>query len=300
MAARAFIKPLFTDFMGDSCRKFASESPWMSNPDPRAQRLIAAQLQRVLIVDPVAAPARLLADLLKQLGAKFIHMETSNRGAMEACPAIQPQMIFTELSGPNLDGLAFVRELRDSGLACRKVPITVVTADATAQTITASRDAGVHEFLRKPFTIKDVTRRVEAVTLKSRPWVEAVHYIGPDRRRFNSGDYQGPRKRKSDTAAPTIADRTLQALKILRAAIDAIDTNPAQALRSMLAQVTDLQAVATETNDINLASAVASLQAALRSAAMSGKLTRADMEGGAAGLWSFKPPEDRGDAKSAA
>ncbi|QUD86360.1 response regulator transcription factor [Phenylobacterium montanum] len=273
----------------------------MSNPDPRAQRLIASHLQRVLIVDPNAAPARLLGDLLKQLGAKYVHVEATHKGAMEACPAIQPQMIFTELTGPALDGLAFVRELRDSGLACRKVPITVVTADATAQTITASRDAGVHEFLRKPFTIKDLTRRVEAVTLKPRPWVEAVRYIGPDRRRFNSGDYQGPRKRKSDSEAPTIADRITQALKILRAAIDAIDTNPAQALRSMMAQVADLQAVAAETNDIRLAEAALALQSTLRTAAASGKLTRAELENGALGLWGFKSQDEaKGPAKSAA
>ncbi len=264
----------------------------MSNPDPRAQRLIAAQLQRVLIVDPSLAPARLLADLLKQHGAKYLHVEASGRGAMEACQAIQPQMIFTELNGPNLDGLAFVRDLRQSGLACRKAPVTVVTADATAATITASRDSGVHEFLRKPFTMKDLTRRVEAVTLKSRPWVEAVHYVGPDRRRFNSADYHGPRKRKSDTSAPTTADRILQALKILRSAIDAIDTNPTQALRAMLAQVADLQAVASETNDIKLAGALTNLQSALRAPAAGGRLTRADLEAGASGLWSFNPPED--------
>ena len=272
----------------------------MSNPDPRAQRLIASQLQRVLIVDPNPAPARLLGDLLKQLGARFVHVEATGKGAMEACPAIQPQMILTELGGPGLDGLAFVRELRDSGLACRKVPVTVVTADATAQTITASRDAGVHEFLRKPFTIKDLTRRVEAVTLKPRPWVEAVHYIGPDRRRFNSAEYQGPRKRKSDAEAPTTADRIAQALKILRSAIDAIDSNPAQALRSMMAQVADLQAVATETNDINLTEAVVALQGALRSAATSGRLTRADLESGASALWGFTSADQAAKAARSA
>ena len=263
----------------------------MSNPDPRAQRLIASQLQRVLIVDPSAAGARLLADLLKQQGAKYVHVEATGKGALEACPAIQPQMIFTELSGARLDGLAFVRALRLSSFACRKAPVTVVTADATAATITASRDAGVHEFLRKPFTMKDLMRRVEAVTLKSRPWVEAVHYVGPDRRRFNSGDYQGMRKRQSDTSTPTYADRIGQALKILRSAIDAIETDPTQALRAMLVQAADLHTVATEMNDTLLAAAIATLQATLKEAAVSGKLSRAALEAGAASLWSFRPAD---------
>ena len=269
----------------------------MSNPDPRAQRLIAAQLQRVLIVDPSLAPARLLADLLKQHGAKYVHVEASGRGAMEACQAIQPQMIFTELNGPNLDGLAFVRDLRQSGLACRKAPVTVVTADATAATITASRDSGVHEFLRKPFTMKDLTRRVEAVSLKSRPWVEAVRYVGPDRRRRIRRALARALIVGGIEAAPTTADRTNQALKILRSAIDAIDTNPTQALRAMHAQASDLRAVAIETCDVKLAGAAGALQATLQTASTSGRLTREDLEAGASQLWAFKPPgEERKDA----
>ena len=263
----------------------------MSNPDPRAQRLIASQLQRVLIVDPSAPSARLLGDLLKDLGGRYIHVEAGGKGALAACQAIQPQMVFTELHIADQDGLTFVRALRRSGLNCRTVPITVVTADATAQTITASRDAGVHEFLRKPFTMKDLMRRVEAVTLKGRPWVEAVQYIGPDRRRFNSADFQGMRKRKSDNRPPNHADRIGQALKILRSAIDAVESDPTQALRSMMAQAAELQNVAVEASDIRLAEAVATLHGILRSAAINGRLNRAELESGALALWAFKPPE---------
>ena len=73
----------------------------------------------------------------------------------------------------------------------------MVTAEATAAAILAARHAaGVHEFLRKPYTIKDVMRRLDAAILRQREWIEAVSYIGPDRRRFNSGDYVGPRKRE--------------------------------------------------------------------------------------------------------
>lgn len=273
----------------------------MSQPDPRAQRLIAAHLQRVLIVDPTPS-ARLLSDLLKELGARSIHVDGTGKGAQEACRAIQPQMIFTELNGPQLDGLAFVKAVRHSTWACRMAPITVVTGDATAQTIMASRDAGVHEFLRKPFTMKDLMRRVEAVTLKSRPWVEAVHYVGPDRRRFNSGDYQGVRKRKSDGRAPTQGERVGQALKIMRSAIDAVETHPQQAVRAMMAQAAELQTVAIELNDVHLAGAVAQLHTMISSAVSSGRLTRANLEAGAAALWAFKTedaPPKTGDKTAA-
>ncbi len=262
----------------------------MTPAEIQAQRKIAAQLQRVLIVDPTPS-ARLLGDLLKQAGAKMVHVETGVNTAMAACQAIDPQMVFTELSGPNLDGLAFVRALRRSHMGCRKVPVIVVTTEATAATITASRDAGVHEFLRKPFTLKDLNRRLEAVALKGRPWVEAVQYVGPDRRRFNSGDYQGARKRRSDAEIATPQGRLLQALKILRSAIDALDSDPAQAMRAIQAQVVELQAVAQQTQDASLAQAVFALNQMVKLSALAGQVTRGEFEASAKGLWAFKPAE---------
>ena len=65
--------------------------------------------------------------------------------------------------------------------------------------IKGARDAGAHEFLRKPYTIKDLFKRVENVILKPRDWIEAQMYVGPDRRRFNSESYTGARKRKAET-----------------------------------------------------------------------------------------------------
>jgi DNA-binding response OmpR family regulator len=272
----------------------------MSTPDRLNSRKIAAHLQRVLIVDPTAS-ARLLGDLLKQHDARMIHVETTTGGALTACGALDPQMVFTELTGPGLDGLAFVRALRRSTLACRKTPVIVVTAEATAATIMASRDCGVHEFIRKPFTVGDVVRRLEAVTLKARPWVEAVHYIGPDRRRFNSAEYAGRRKRKSDGRVATPTERIGQALKILRGAIDAIESDPMQALRAMQAQVAELQAVALDTQDLGLAQAVFQLNQTLKLAALDGKMTRPEVEASADGLWGFAPADtDAGKARSAA
>ena len=76
----------------------------------------------------------------------------------------------------------------------------MITGEATIESIKAARDAGVHEFLRKPFTDKDLFRRVENVIMKPRVWIDAQMYVGPDRRRFNSGEFVGSKKRKADAA----------------------------------------------------------------------------------------------------
>jgi len=256
-----------------------------------ASKKYARHLERVLLVDPLPASARLLHELLKDLGGRYIRLESSLKGAMTAAREDDPQIIFTELKGPALDGLEFTRQLRKSDLGCRQAPIIIVTGEATASSIIGARDSGVHEFLRKPYTIKDLVRRLEAVTLKSRDWVEGVRYIGPDRRRFNSGDYQGPRKRKSDQMVTPAAGRIEQAMRILKSAVGALESDPRQALRAMQAQAADLSAVANATGDAKLGAAAGCLKATLDAQVAAGRLSRPEVEAGCMGLWPWLPAD---------
>jgi DNA-binding response OmpR family regulator len=128
----------------------------------------------------------------------------------------------------------------------------MISAQATAAAIIGARDSGVHEFLRKPFTIKDLVRRLEAVATRPRDWIEGIGYVGPDRRRFNSGNYAGALKRRVDHVATPDEARFVQALKILKAALAALETDPRQALRSMRAQAEELHNSARAKADMEL------------------------------------------------
>ena len=152
-----------------------------------------------------------------------------------------PHLFFVEHPSAGIDGYALTRKIRRSELSCRMVPVIMVTAEATAAAILTARDAGLHEFLRKPYTAGDLQRRLEAVTLKPRDWVEAVQYIGPDRRRFNSADYSGPRKRRNDADRGSDASRMLQALKIVRSAATCLDSDLMQVRRALMAQAVELK-----------------------------------------------------------
>jgi DNA-binding response OmpR family regulator len=259
--------------------------------DAQLARQLTPHLQRVLVLDAAPMSGRLLRDMLSDIGAIHIEIQTSNALAEEALERLDPQVVFTELNGPDLDGLAFTKALRRGDWPCRKAPVIMVSAEATGAAILAARHAGVHEFLRKPYTIKDVARRLDAALLRQRDWIEAVSYVGPDRRRFNSGDYVGPRKRLSDTPPTPDSERVTQALKILRAVIPAIESEPAQALRAMRVQADELNRAATASGDIKLLTAAGQLKRCLASATSSGRLWRPDVEASAAALWSYLPAE---------
>src|SRR5690606_15928735 len=234
--------------------------------DAKILARVAPLIQRAMIVDPNLAAARLLADVLKGLGGREVVFEQDERRALELAREFDPQIIFTERSGPRLDGEELTRRLRRSNMSCRQAPVIMITAEATAVTIKGARDAGVHEFLRKPFTSGDLFKRIEVVTLKPRDWIEAVGYVGPDRRRFNSGEYTGPHKRKADkprSADDAHAAAADQAVRILSAALDQFDRDPMQALRAMRQQAVTLKAMAIKGGDTRLAIAAAGLDQAL-------------------------------------
>ncbi len=172
----------------------------MFNVDSKVRAQLATRLQRVLLVDPHLGTIHLLNDLFKALGVAERAAASSTEKAFETATELGPQLILTEVAGPNLNGLDLVARLRRSTLECRQAPIIVLSADATAASIKGARDAGAHEFLCKPFTAGALFKRVENVILKPRPWIEATMYVGPDRRRFNSGEFEGDKKRRADAA----------------------------------------------------------------------------------------------------
>jgi CheY-like chemotaxis protein len=242
---------------------------------------IAPVVRRVLIVDPNPAAARLLSDLLKGFGSRDVAVESDEARVIDLAREMEPGLILTERAGPKLDGEALARRIRRSSLSCRRVPIIMVTAEATASSIKGARDAGVHEFLRKPFTSGDLFRRVENLATKPRDWVEAVGYIGPDRRRFNSDDYAGPGKRKADkpaSAAEAVVAVKDQAMRILNSALTQFDTDPMQAVRAIKQQAETLKALAIKTGDASLAIAAAGLETSVTAGALT-KATLAEPVG---------------------
>ena len=264
----------------------------MLTEDLKQIQRMSPLMRKVLIVDPAPASARMLGDLMRSITPLQLWTAPTTRKGLEAARSINPQLIFVEFASADVDGIEFTKLLRKSEMVCRQAPVIMITAAATAAAIVGARDAGVHEFLRKPYTTKDLLRRLEAVTLRPRDWVEAVEYIGPDRRRFNSGDYKGALKRRSDTEATPEATRITQALKIVRAAVPAVATDPAQAMRAMLAQMVELQRASVVTKNAALAKATVEFQLFLAKAAQSGVLVAADVAERAAPLLTFLPKDE--------
>jgi DNA-binding response OmpR family regulator len=237
-----------------------------------------------LIIDPDQASIHVLRDHLRLAWGYEVHWKTSETQGWAACKALLPALIFVDLKSPEIDGLRFTRELRRSHLRCRHIPVIVSSWEPTAADAVMARDAGVHEFMRKPFSLKQVNRRIEAVTQRKRDWIEGVGYVGPDRRWFNTGEYRGARRRRTDQNLSPERARIAQALKIMKVALDSIETEPRQAFRSIRAQADILQCAAVAVADFTLAGAAKALKDLLDSAANNREFSNRDLVEGIDGV----------------
>jgi CheY-like chemotaxis protein len=260
--------------------------------DAKIIERMAPMLQRVLIADPHVANARIMGELIRSIIRCQVWAAPTTDKALKLAGSVEPDVIFVEMTADGIDGVEFTRKLRRGHLGCRQVPVIMMTGQATAGAILAARDAGVHEFLRKPFTVKDLLRRFEAVTLRPRDWIEAVDYVGPDRRRFNSGDYTGRLKRRSDTPVTPDSARTSQALKIVRSAIGAVTKDPTQALRALQTQAAELKTSGVKAGDMKLTNAAIDFARYLDGVERAGGFDVAELERRAAPLLAYLPKDD--------
>ncbi len=149
-------------------------------------------------------------------------------------------------------------------LAARKVPVIMVKGDITASQLKQARNAGVHEVLKRPFAWQDLLTRLRNVVFKPREWIDAAVYVGPDRRRFNTGgDYTGARKRKGEphnTAYVAIEE----AVRLMRAAITAPDIASEVLHKTLLDQMSVIVPNAKHITATDFIQTVGQLVAAMR------------------------------------
>jgi CheY-like chemotaxis protein len=163
-------------------------------------------LLKVLIVDDNHHMRVMLAEILRALGVRHIYEAGDGAQGVQMMRNEPVDIIMTDLSMKPMDGIEFVRLLRNSpdspGHMC---PVIMITGHSTHQRVQEARNAGVNEFLAKPLTARGVIERLNRVIDHPRAYVRTANYFGPDRRRRTDPRFNGPWRRQSDAAQQNAA-----------------------------------------------------------------------------------------------
>lgn len=149
---------------------------------------------RVLVVDKHYGMRHLVRDILRELGIYSIRMAAGPEEAFETFEQCNADLILTDWA-PDLDGVKFLEMVRRSERSPNAfAPVVMVTAYTELHHICRARDAGMTEYLAKPFTAKLLYHRIKTIVESPRLYVRNETYFGPDRRRRRIG-WQGPERR---------------------------------------------------------------------------------------------------------
>jgi two-component system chemotaxis response regulator CheY len=156
---------------------------------------------RFLIVDDNVHMRRILRTLLHGFGSREVYEAEDGAAGLEAFTQYAPDIVFVDWAMPIFDGQEMTQMIRQPGANANPfVPIIMLTGHSERKRVTASRDAGVTEFMVKPISAKALYQRIVNVIANPRPFIKTNTYFGPDRRRNVNANYAGPERRKGGKA----------------------------------------------------------------------------------------------------
>ncbi len=122
--------------------------------------------KRILIVDDEPAIRDMIAFALRKAEYEPLHAGDA-REAHAAIADYAPDLILLDWMLPGTSGLELARRWRKEGIT-REVPIIMLTARGEENDRVAGLDAGVDDYVVKPFSARELIARVRAVMRRSR------------------------------------------------------------------------------------------------------------------------------------
>ncbi len=115
---------------------------------------------KILVVDDEPANTILLESLLKRWGYRNVTVTNDATRALPLCESLEPDVLMLDLHMPKLDGFQIMESLPGPVDGVR-MPVIVLTADASRETKRRALATGAHDLVTKPFDIDEVSLRVE-------------------------------------------------------------------------------------------------------------------------------------------
>ncbi|MBI1300126.1 MAG: response regulator [Alphaproteobacteria bacterium] len=117
----------------------------------------------VLIVDDYTTMLRIIKNLLKQLGFVNIDEATDGTMALEKIKAKTYGLVISDWNMEPMSGFEFLKQVRGSNEAYSKVPFIMVTAESKTENVIAAKQAGVNNYIVKPFNAETLKSKIAAV-----------------------------------------------------------------------------------------------------------------------------------------
>ena len=116
----------------------------------------------VLVVDDAATMRRIVKGLLRELGIKNIREAENGSTALDELRKKKADLVVSDWNMPVMNGLDLLRAIRqDNDL--KSTPVLMVTAEAKKENIIEALQAGVSNYIVKPFNAKTLEEKLNKI-----------------------------------------------------------------------------------------------------------------------------------------
>lgn len=158
----------------------------------------------VLVVEAQQSMFDLTKAVLLTFGVNQIYSAFDFDDGFSKFCTINPDLMIVDWLNEPKTGLELTKRVRNDPKSPNPyIPLILMTGYTQKERVMQARDAGITEFLVKPFTAHSLYQRIEQLIEKPRTFVKCDTYFGPDRRRKNDDFYKGPERRKPNSNKPT-------------------------------------------------------------------------------------------------
>lgn len=117
---------------------------------------------RVLIVDDYKTMLRIIRNLLKQIGFNNVEEASDGSAALDIMRNDQIDLVISDWNMEPMTGLQLLKEVRaDDNL--KDTPFIMVTAESKTENVVAAKQAGVSNYIVKPFNAETLKTKLESV-----------------------------------------------------------------------------------------------------------------------------------------
>ncbi|MDH3336091.1 MAG: response regulator [Rhodospirillaceae bacterium] len=118
---------------------------------------------KVLIVDDYKTMLRIMRNLLKQLGFENVEEAIDGTSALDILKE-DPKfgLIISDWNMEPMTGIELLRNVRSSD-ALKAIPFIMVTAESKSENVIAAKEAGVSNYIVKPFNADTLKAKMVSV-----------------------------------------------------------------------------------------------------------------------------------------
>lgn len=117
---------------------------------------------KILVVDDFSTMRRIVKNLLRQLGYENIEEAEDGAQAYSKLKSGGFGFVISDWNMPNMDGLELLKKVR-SDPELKDLPILMVTAEAEKEKVITAIQAGVNNYVVKPFTGETLKEKMDKI-----------------------------------------------------------------------------------------------------------------------------------------